>query len=84
VFAEDSVAECVPATRWDGPTRARHCGSMPAVRASAVAAAARWVAGPRPRTAGWRSGVPGRLRVSVGEVASPEELAKLVRVTSSS
>ena len=65
--------------RWDGRTRARHCGSMPAVRASAVAAAARWVAGPRPRTDGWRSAASGALGVVVGEVASPEEL---VRVTS--
>jgi CO/xanthine dehydrogenase FAD-binding subunit len=50
---------------------------MPAVRASAVAAAARWVAA----SADGRMAVGGfrALDVVVGEVASPEEL---VRVTS--
>jgi hypothetical protein len=75
LFAEDSVAECGDALgRSDAGAPLRQH-----VRASTVAAAARWVAGPRPRTDGWRSGASGALGVVVGKVACPEEL---VRVTS--
>jgi hypothetical protein len=49
LLAEDAVAELGgDSLRWPGA--ARHCGTIPAAGASAVAAAAVWVA--RPRVAG--------------------------------
>jgi hypothetical protein len=65
--------------RWDGPTRAHRCGSMPAVRG--VHGRGRREVGGRAASADGRMAVGGfrALGVVVGKVASPEEL---VRVTS--